>query len=251
MKVLDLPGFTNGYGGLETVRLKDGVPLLLPRHIARLRRTCAFLGLDWTMDEDLLREQIATLIAEEGCRDGRLNIYVSALTLTGSGTDTVLRMRPLPDAIPFSLSLYDEDRERPAFFAHKTMATAIHWAPFPLLSMGTDVLKFSPSGQLLETRFATVFLYVNGRWVTPGNAYIVPGITRGWLLDYLPQFTAESALTRADLAEAEDIFVCNAIRGIQTVIRVEGYPHLKSGAHTDDVRRFYEAARATGFDAFP
>jgi branched-subunit amino acid aminotransferase/4-amino-4-deoxychorismate lyase len=173
------------------------------------------------------------------------------MTLPGTRTETILRLRPLPDSTPLSLTLHTEETERPAFMAYKTMATAIHWAPFPLSTSDIDVLKVSPSGRLLETRFANVFLYTNGHWVTPSGVNIVDGVTRAWLMDHLPVPIVAHPLTIGDLVQASEIFVCNAIRGIWEVTSVSGYSHLKSAYRTADVTRFYDAALATGFKDFP
>ena len=42
---LDHPAWLHGLSAFTTVRTRRGKPLLWPAHLARLRRTCAFLGL--------------------------------------------------------------------------------------------------------------------------------------------------------------------------------------------------------------
>jgi len=55
---------------------------------------------------------------------------------------------------------------------------------------------------------------VDGRWLTPPlGSGVLPGVMRGVLLDD-PDWNAEEAvITRAMLDGAQDLVICNALRG--------------------------------------
>ncbi|WP_211361517.1 aminotransferase class IV, partial [Ideonella azotifigens] len=73
---------------------------------------------------------------------------------------------------------------------------------------------FSRAGRLVEGGRSNVFVRIDGRWWTPPiTDGALPGVMRGVLLDD-PAWNAQlRSLTRADLAQAERIVVCNALRG--------------------------------------
>ncbi|MDO5090176.1 MAG: bifunctional anthranilate synthase component I family protein/class IV aminotransferase [Cardiobacteriaceae bacterium] len=82
-----------------------------------------------------------------------------------------------------------------------------------------DALLFNTRDQLLEGARSNVFVQINGTWHTPPLTLdILPGIARARLLAHPESIGAnrihETTLTRADLAHAERIILCNSLRGI-------------------------------------
>jgi para-aminobenzoate synthetase/4-amino-4-deoxychorismate lyase len=77
-----------------------------------------------------------------------------------------------------------------------------------------DMLFFNARGELTEGGRSNVFLRLDGAWFTPPlSSGLLPGVMRSALLED-PAFAArERVLTREDLARAEEIVVCNALRG--------------------------------------
>ena len=59
------------------MKVLDGTPFALTRHLRRLRRSCAGLGID-APDDDLVREACAAVVAANGAGVGRLRITVTA-----------------------------------------------------------------------------------------------------------------------------------------------------------------------------
>ena len=70
-------GITVGDGVFETIKLEHGRPFALTRHLERMKRSAASIGLALP-DEDVLRSAAAAVSDEWGNRTGRLRI-----TLTG------------------------------------------------------------------------------------------------------------------------------------------------------------------------
>jgi para-aminobenzoate synthetase/4-amino-4-deoxychorismate lyase len=64
-----------------------------------------------------------------------------------------------------------------------------------------------------------VFVRVGGRWLTPTLASgVLPGVMRGVLLDDPDWNAGEAVITRAMLEGADDIVVCNALRGAMKAV---------------------------------
>src|SRR5690606_9947481 len=70
-------GLTVGDGVFETMKIVDGVAFALRRHLARLRRSAAGLGLEVPLDDAELRDAVAATIAANGLSSGRVRITVT------------------------------------------------------------------------------------------------------------------------------------------------------------------------------
>ncbi len=93
---------------------------------------------------------------------------------------------------------------------------------------GEQLLIEDAGGEALETDRASVFAVVAGRLRTPpADGRILPGITRAAVLAAARLAgveVSEGTLTRAQLAEASEVFVTNALRGVVPVEAVGGCP---------------------------
>jgi para-aminobenzoate synthetase/4-amino-4-deoxychorismate lyase len=77
-----------------------------------------------------------------------------------------------------------------------------------------DSLFFTSDGRLVEGGRTSVFLKIDGRWVTPPLADgALPGVMRACQLEDPAWDAIERSLGPDDLQRAEAIVVCNALRG--------------------------------------
>lgn len=233
----------HGVGLFETLRTWGGRPLLLSRHLQRLQRSAAALRLP--LDPADLPEEstIADLLTESRCRgDAVVRITVSGGSEDGGRSRVWMRPRPLP--APFGeagaavvlggycLSWYD------LLARHKTLN---YWAKDlardRAVAIGADeALLGTPDGRIWEgTRF-NVFL-VRGREVlTPDlDGPVLPGIMRGLVLELSERVglpISEQDVRAADIDEADEVFLTNAVRGIVPVGFVPGGPLTAPGPIT-------------------
>ena len=78
-------GFTVGDGVFEAVKVVDGRPFALTRHLARLQRSAAGLGLPG-LDDAEVRRGVAAVLEGEELPLGRLRItYTGGVAPLGSG----------------------------------------------------------------------------------------------------------------------------------------------------------------------
>src|SRR5689334_8581644 len=69
-------GLTVGDGVFEAVKVVDGLPFALDRHLARLHRSAEGLGLP-TIDDAAVRRGIAAVLESQDLSLGRLRITVT------------------------------------------------------------------------------------------------------------------------------------------------------------------------------
>jgi para-aminobenzoate synthetase/4-amino-4-deoxychorismate lyase len=74
---------------------------------------------------------------------------------------------------------------------------------------------------LTEGGRSNVFIKLRGRWYTPPlSAGLLPGVMRDVLLNDSTWRATERRLTVVDLRAAEEIVVCNALRGAMRAVLV-------------------------------
>ena len=93
---------------------------------------------------------------------------------------------------------------------------------------GEQLLIQDAGGEVLETDRASVFAVVEGSLRTPpADGRILPGVTRAAVLEAARRSGIEvtaGALTRAQLADASEVFVTNAVRGVMPVQAIGDSP---------------------------
>lgn len=210
-----------GLSLFETMRATraEGVPLL-DRHLARLEHSARAFGFGF--DRDALVREIAHVCAAlpgDGAHRMRLSLQHS-----GAFSVTAAPLSPLPAAWDAPVRLHIAPQAREAVHSlphHKTSLRAAYDAAWQAAERegAFDAVFFNADGTLAEGGRSTVLVKLEGRWWTPPlSAGVLPGVMRGVLLDdarpWLGAPLHERVLTRAEVARAEAIAVCNALRGV-------------------------------------
>jgi para-aminobenzoate synthetase / 4-amino-4-deoxychorismate lyase len=213
LKARFLTGRDPGFQLFETVLVTPGGAVRhVERHLNRLTHSAQALGFAVDRGAVLaaLHGQAAGLVRGVAYRlrlalahDGRLHLSQSPLQpLPQAPLLLLMAPEPLPDANPLS--------------AHKTTLRHAYDAGVRAAEQAGafDSLFFTRDGRLVEGGRSSVFVRLGGRWWTPPLADgAVPGVMRGVLLADPGWGATERSLSRADVLGAEEIVVCNALRG--------------------------------------
>ena len=131
------------------------------------------------------------------------------ISLSKSGEIKLSRqvLTPLSPSFCEAKLCLQEDNLQQAFTYFKTTHR-------PHLSSGEqEIIYHNKSGELLETSIGNLVLKIAGKLYTPPiRLGILSGIYRQHLLE--TGEVEEKVLTLADLAQAEAIYGCNAVRGL-------------------------------------
>jgi para-aminobenzoate synthetase/4-amino-4-deoxychorismate lyase len=212
LKASFLTGLPNDFEIFETIYATraDGCRHL-ERHVARLGASAAYFGHPFNPD-------LARAAAQEACAalpDCVPHRVRLALQPSGEIVAQTGALAPLDE--PVRLLLADEPTHaHDVFLRHKTSIRGRYDAAWRAAeSVGAfDTLFFNERGELTEGGRSSVFVRIGGRWYTPPlSAGVLPGVMRGVLLDDPAWDAIECPLTRASLARAQEIVVCNALRG--------------------------------------
>ena len=182
----------------------------LERHLARLAASARYFGFGW--DEPALRARIAAACIALGEGEHALKLVLS---FNGEATLAASLLAPWPQPVSVLLAPQPTVSDD-LFLRHKTSLRARYdqaWRSAQ--EQGAfDMLFHNEKGELTEGGRSNVFLRLDGQWLTPPlEAGVLPGVMRGVLLDDPAWRARQARLTMADLHRAEQIVVCNALRG--------------------------------------
>lgn len=269
-------GFQLGDGIFETLRARSGRPTELAEHLARMRRSAAGLGIVLPAGLDgLIASGIADLLAAVGLDgpdgDASIRITASRGAFHGRGLlppDEVVRATIVLQAWPvvaapaahlenglhLVASAVRRDPSNPLVTLKTTSrADYVHARLEARRAGADDALFLTLEGDLSEGTTANIFLVRRAadgvvELATPSlDCAILAGTTRSWLLDWAGSVglrPIEAHLAPADLAAADEAFLCSSVAGVLPVTRFEGEPigDGRPGPWTSRARADREAA---------
>jgi para-aminobenzoate synthetase/4-amino-4-deoxychorismate lyase len=145
----------------------------------------------------------------------RLALGANGMLTTASGP-----LQPLAEPVGVLLAP-DATQSSELFLRHKTSVRERYDAAWrEAESQGAfDTLFFNELGELTEGGRSNVFVKLGGKWYTPP---LVCGLLRGVMRAEMLKDAEEKVITRDMLAHAQEIKVCNALRGAMTATIVRG-----------------------------
>ena len=214
-----------GYGLIETMRVRDGRIPFLDRHLGRLARSVAELGLPRPTQD------IAALVAPFS---GTGNAVLRVEVLDGRASVTV---RDLPSLAPPAVITASEPHEP---YPHKTTERDCFTdaGQEAEVAEADDALLLTPEGWVAEGTVWTVFWWDKGLLRTPAiDLGILPGIGRARVLDLLKR--VEQGRYPAKALAGESLFLTNAVRGIVPIASLDGVPVPADPRTAELARRFW------------
>ncbi len=217
LKARFLTGLQHNFDLFETMHAsRDGVRHR-QRHLARMAASAQYLGFAW--DEaaanaylDAACAMIAAEAPEEAAGAWRLRL---ALSPSGAFSVQHAPLAPLQEPVRVLLAP-DATVSGELFLRHKTSIRTRYDAAWREAEAqgGFDTLFFNERAELTEGGRSSVFVKLDGRWYTPPlSCGLLPGVMRAVLLEDASLNAEERVITRAMLDAAQELMVCNALRG--------------------------------------
>jgi branched-chain amino acid aminotransferase len=249
-------GLTVGDGVFETIKVAGGVPFALTRHLQRLGRSAAGLGLP-APDLDALSQGAYELLEASG-RPERARMRI---TVTG-GVSPLGSQRgdqPLTSVIALAeLSHWTDTcqvvfvpwtrNEHGAMSGIKTTSYAenVRALAYAAERGASEAIFANTQGNLCEGTGSNVFLVIGGDLVTPPlSSGCLAGVTRGLILEWFGG--TERDVPAGALAEASEAFLVSTTRDVQPVSAVDGVElPAAPGTVTEKAAQVF-AARAAQF----
>lgn len=256
VSVRDL-GFTVGAGVFETMKVVDGVPFALTRHLRRLDASAAILGLP-PCDERVLRGAVAEVLqANDSVLEpfARLRItYTAGARPLADGTLLPTLVVSVTNASPWpettrAITVPWVCNERSAVTGAKSTSYAEYALALRAAQAAgaSEAIMANSRGELCEGGASNVFVVVDGQVLTPSLASgCLPGITRQLLIE---RFGAvEQRLPMSILATADEVFVTSSTRDVHPVVRLDDREWVGPGDVAIELRHRFAAMCASDMD---
>ena len=238
---------SGAFEGIRAYATKKGTAILgLERHVERLFRSCKILGLPLSWS----REEVASAICETVLENGGEACYIRPLVFLGEGnlgvmpTNSPVDMAIVTvrwgnlhgqDAIERGVDVGVSSWRRMAPDTHPAMAKAVGNYVNSMLIVREarrhgyqEGIVLDVDGYVCEGSGENLFVAYEGEVYTPPlGGSILPGITRGFVLELLSDFgvpVRQQRFSREMLYVADEIFMSGTAAEITPVRSVDGQP---------------------------
>ncbi len=230
-------GLLTGDGVFETLRVYGGRPFAWTRHLERLSRSAAGMGLALPSG-DVLREAAEAVLSANGLSEGRLRVTVTGGPAPlgshrGEAAPTVIvagsGMAPWPGSVAVATVPWPRN-EQGALAGLKTISYGENVRALAhAAELGAGEAVFANTrGGLCEGTGTNVFVVAGGRLRTPpASAGCLLGVTRALVLELAGDLgidAGEADLPLSALVTADEAFLTSSTREVQAISAVDGAP---------------------------
>lgn len=225
-------GLVVGDGVFETILVVDGRPFALDRHLDRLARSAAGLGIEVPGRAELA-SAVALVTERAGYSRARARITVTSgngpLGSTRGGGDptVVVAIGPEHGAAP-AVAVARSPWARNELGALAGLKTTSYAENARALADAeakgaSEAIFANTAGLLCEGTGSNVFLVLEGELVTPTLASgCLAGVTRALLLERFGGEERDVPFEALSPAQASEAFLASTVRGVQAITSVDG-----------------------------
>ncbi|QLH42364.1 MAG: aminodeoxychorismate lyase [Coxiellaceae bacterium] len=230
-------GFLLGDGVFTTIRIESGFPCHLALHWERLQTSAQRLKLKFTLDLITLKNLITTLLAHNNLSSQTASLRITLTRGNGSRgllppeiqqPTLLITCAPLPQYSE-TFSVYLSDFRRNEYSSLSQIKTLNYldniMARCEAQEHGADeALLLNTQAKVVCGSMSNLFVVINHKVYTASiREGVLPGVMRSIVLQFLQQLNitvVESAISAAQIIQAEEMFLTNALMGIKPVIAI-------------------------------
>lgn len=223
-------GLLTGDGVFETMKVCRSVPFATRRHLERLDRSAAVMGLA-SPRHDVLRAAMAAVVQSNGIVEGRIRITITGgpsplSSERGSGGPTVIVAGGAASAWPAAADVVVAPWPRNEYSGLTGVKSISYGENVVALRRAAEqgageAIFANLAGNLCEGTGTNVFVGRNGRlWTPPLSSGCLAGVTRDLVCELVE--VAESDLPIAALGDSEEAFLTSSTRDVQPIRAVDG-----------------------------
>lgn len=225
--------FRYGWGLFETIRVHQGCPLFLDRHLERLCRTAPLLDLgdDSATERERWRRSVIRVLKHAEEREAVINCYwTRGSAMSSVAPSRIVRVRAHPHYPRRGLRLWVAPWRLEPTFPGAGVKTLAY---FPYIFAGAtarrhnfdEALVLNAAGRIADGAASSIFLISGREILTPRlDQGTLAGITRGVVIEIARSLgirCRERVVPWKLLLDADAVFVASALRGVVAVQRIE------------------------------
>lgn len=251
-----------GYGAFDFLRTYGGRPFFLDDHIRRLQNSTGMLGLHFPWSVAEVTDIVLNTLQKNDHDEYNIRIVVTGGVspdgITPHDNSSLIVM--VTDTFQMEPKLYTDGAAiittRVERYIPEAKSTTYLPAIIALQNArakgAIESIYVDRHDRLLEGTTSNLFMFVDGKLVTPGDG-VLPGVTRKVLLDVLKKaFTVEIRdIHTKELESAEEVFLSSSNKEVMPVVRIDdrviadGKPGVKT-RKAMSLFREYTSAYAAG-----
>ncbi|MBI2620130.1 MAG: aminodeoxychorismate synthase component I [Ignavibacteriales bacterium] len=204
----------NDFRLLETIRWDPRKGwFLLRRHLSRLKSSARYFDYAWSRQRILLALQ---KLQNKLARRDQVKRVRLLLARDGSVETDAAPLEPLEEPVNIAFSATPTNSSD-RFLFHKTTNRGFYESALRQAESNGlfDLVFRNQDGEITEGARSTIILRIGDRYVTPPlTSGVLPGTFREHLLRRKKVPLTERVLYPDDITSADEVFVCNALRGL-------------------------------------
>lgn len=236
-------GLIFGDGVYDTMVVRNGYIFKLDEHVKRLYRSAKAVMIEIPYSQEELKNRIIETVRRSGLKDA----YLKCIVTRGKGSKPIIGRgeTPMPTVIIFVVPpvfVVPPEKIKTGARAVSTLIKRFHhisidprvkslnYQPNVLMrlearKMGADeAVGYDYEGFITEGSAENIFI-VQGKVLKTPSQGILEGITRETIIEICEKSgykVIETNLTRYDLYNADEVFMCSTAGGIFPIIEVDG-----------------------------
>jgi branched-chain amino acid aminotransferase len=242
-------GLTVGNGAFEALKVTEHGPFALRRHLARLDRSAAALGLP-DPDHNVIRRAVEEVLAGRTFTDGKVRITYTAGrgplgSQTAFGPPTLVvaadaRQLSAPSASIVTAPWTRNEHGALAGVKSTSYAENVRSLRYATERAASEAILVNTAGHVCEGTGSNLFCVFGSEIVTPPlSSGPLAGVTRDLLREWCE--ITEADLTLAEAQAADEVFLTSSLRDVQGVHEWDGLAFPRLGPVTTTVAaRFAE-----------
>ncbi|MCF8011547.1 MAG: aminotransferase class IV [Clostridiales bacterium] len=223
-------GFLYGYGLFETIRVYNGQPLFVKKHLDRLLNSAPQINIACTYNKEEITSMLFELINANALNNGSLRLTISAGE-SPENTTMVITARP---GQPYEDCHYQEGfqtgllknrrNENSLFTFLKTLnfMENILGRQEAAYNGWNEGIFLNTAGNLCEGTVSNLFIVRENKLITPDvSSGLLPGITREKVIEMAHSAgieTEERPVQPKELKDAGEAFLTNSLMGIMPLV---------------------------------
>lgn len=214
---------------IETLLLQHGALTLIEEHLERMAQSADYFHI--VFDEGRIRTALKDAAQSwHGKERARVRLL---LDRDGAITCTVSKLQSGEGVFAPLLLWPEQTFAGDRFLRHKTTRRPLYDAAFRHAQAHgfADCLFRNSREEITEGAIYNVIASIAGEWVTPPlESGVLPGVYRRHLLEQ--EMVSQRVLKLSDLLAAEEILICNSVRGLRRVMQLAQQSEKGGAAET-------------------
>lgn len=181
-------------GVYEVIRVIDGVPLFLEKHIERFKYSADLLGYSLKANSDYLIRSIHYLVKLNNCKNGNIKVVINSIDNAMQYNyfffikSSYPSLNQIMEGVP--TILFSAERSNPntkslnLYFREKINEELLRTSSY-------EALLVDKNGYITEGSKSNVFLVRDKTLYTPPTYNVLPGITRGSIIEICQRLNVE------------------------------------------------------------